>query len=96
MMRKVIVVLVTLVIINLLCVDSVEGGRVLNERRDLNNLLILSLQRGGNKPPSPNPTKPASFDERNFAGSTRSKLLAHSLPPPPPTAPIQPKSSAFQ
>ncbi|KAM6565187.1 hypothetical protein CsatB_025185 [Cannabis sativa] len=70
-------------------------GRVLNQKRDLNNLLISSLQRGGNKPPSPNPTRPASFDERNFAGSTSSKLLAHS-PPPPPPPPIQPKSSAFQ
>ncbi|KAM6565188.1 hypothetical protein CsatB_025186 [Cannabis sativa] len=86
-MRKVMVVLA---IINLLCIVTIEGGRVLNQKGDLNNLLISSLERGGNKPPSRNPTKPASFDERNFAGSTSSKLLVHS-PPPPPPAP----SSAF-
>ncbi|KAM6565190.1 hypothetical protein CsatB_025188 [Cannabis sativa] len=60
-----------------------EGGRVMIIIRDINyddvnnnnnhnnniNILRSSLQAGLNKPPSPNPTQPASINQRNFAGA---------------------------
>ncbi|KAM6565189.1 hypothetical protein CsatB_025187 [Cannabis sativa] len=84
MMRKELVVLVRVLgIVNLLLlllctVDGIEGCRVLNlnyvKQNNVkhNNILMSSLERGGNTPPAPNPTKPgATLNHRNFAGSSR-------------------------
>ena len=63
---KVLLLLITVLVVININIHSVEGGRVLMMKKDLNLYLESSLQK--NKPPSPNRTEPGSINEKNFAG----------------------------
>ena len=60
--------LVTVLVAININIHSIEGGRVLVMKEGLNMYLESSLQKGEDKPPSPNPIEPRSINQRNFAG----------------------------
>ena len=85
-MKKVLLILVTVLAMINLCVQPIECGRVLLNLKEDQNMLMSSLARGGNTSPSPGRQILGSIDKRNFAGSSPRQ---HLLPPPPPrTQPI--------
>ncbi|PON60192.1 hypothetical protein PanWU01x14_155170 [Parasponia andersonii] len=76
-LSKVLLLLATVLVVINLSIGSVEGGRVLMMKEDVNLYLESSLQRGGNNPPSPNPTNPASINGKKFAGGPTKFVRRH-------------------
>ena len=92
-LRKMLLLLATVLVLINFNIDSIEGGRVLIiKKNNLNLYLESSLQRDAR--PAPNPKDPGSINQRNFAGG-------HTKSVPPPDhdhhagAPIEPRHDAL-